>query len=212
MWYNFLVDELRTIIGRNIVSLRKSAGMTQADLAAKLNYSDKAVSKWERGEAIPDIETLRALAGLFGITVDELISDRKKKKPRSRRVLIPLLSCALVWVAATLVYVAVRMFAPDVPRLWLSFAYALPVSAIICLVFSCVWHSRLGELISETGLIWTLALAVFFSIPEYGGKEFFFLLPLPLEALAVLWYIFRRKGRPGAPDKKKDRADGTDGE
>ena len=60
MWYNFPVDELRTIIGRNIVSLRKSAGMTQADLAAKLNYSDKAVSKWERGEAIPDIETLRA--------------------------------------------------------------------------------------------------------------------------------------------------------
>lgn len=58
MCYNFPVDELRTIIGRNIVSLRKSAGMTQADLAAKLNYSDKAVSKWERGEAIPDIETL----------------------------------------------------------------------------------------------------------------------------------------------------------
>lgn len=202
------MDELRTIIGRNIVSLRKSAGMTQADLAAKLNYSDKAVSKWERGEAIPDIETLRALADLFGITVDELISDRKKKKALPRRALIPLLSCALVWVVATLVYVAVRMFAPDVPRLWLAFLWALPASAVICLVFSCVWHSRLAELISETAIVWTLALAVFFCIPEYGGKEFFFLLPLPLEALAVLWYIFRRKGRPGAPGKRKDRADG----
>lgn len=174
---------------------RKQAGLTQAELADKLGYSDKAVSKWERGEAIPDIETLRALAALFGVTVDALISDRKKKKTSRRRILVPLLSSALVWVVATLIYVSVRMFLPDASRLWLAFVYALPVSAVICLVFSCVWHARVYELLSETALIWTLALAVFLTMPVYGGKEFIFLLPIPLQVLAVLWYIFRRKSR-----------------
>ena len=50
--------------------MRKKNNWTQAKLADKLNYSDKAISKWERAEAVPDIETLHALAELFGVTVD----------------------------------------------------------------------------------------------------------------------------------------------
>lgn len=186
------MEELRTIIGKNIVSCRKQEGLTQAELAAKLNYTDKAVSKWERGEAMPDIETLRALANLFGITVDELISDRKKRnKPPGRKVYVPLLSAGLVWLVATMIFVFVRIFI-HVPRLWLCFLYAVPASSIVCLVFTCIWRNRLAQLITETTLIWSLALAVFYSFPVYCGKEFIFLLPLPLQALAVLWYIFRR--------------------
>lgn len=76
------MDELKVIIAENIQSLRRDAGMTQAALAEKLNYTDKAVSKWERGESVPDVAVLRDIADLFGVTVDYLLrqdhtADRK---------------------------------------------------------------------------------------------------------------------------------------
>ena len=64
------MDNIKANIAKNIIELRKKNNWTQAELADKLNYSDKAVSKWERAEAVPDIETLHALAELFGVTVD----------------------------------------------------------------------------------------------------------------------------------------------
>ena len=67
------MDELKNIIAENLQSLRRDAGMTQAALAEKLNYTDKAVSKWERGESVPDVAVLRDIADLFGVTVDYLL-------------------------------------------------------------------------------------------------------------------------------------------
>ena len=68
------VEDLKPIIAKNIIDLRRTADITQAQLAEKLNYSDKAVSKWERGEAIPSVATLKEIADHFGVTVDYLIS------------------------------------------------------------------------------------------------------------------------------------------
>ena len=68
-------EKLKNQIGANIAAYRKNAGLTQAGLAEKLNYSDKAVSKWERGDSIPDVLTLMALAEQFGITVNDLLVD-----------------------------------------------------------------------------------------------------------------------------------------
>ena len=68
-------EKLKYQIGANIAAYRKQAGLTQAGLAEKLNYSDKAVSKWERGESVPDVLTLVVLAEQFGITVNDLLKD-----------------------------------------------------------------------------------------------------------------------------------------
>ena len=51
-------EKVKKRIGANIAYYRRRAGLTQAGLAEKLNYSDKAVSKWERGDSIPDVLTL----------------------------------------------------------------------------------------------------------------------------------------------------------
>ena len=67
--------ELKLVIAKNIAALRTAGGMTQIELAEKLNYSDKAVSKWERGESVPDVLTLMHLADQFGITVNDLVCD-----------------------------------------------------------------------------------------------------------------------------------------
>lgn len=117
------MEDLKQIIAENIVFYRKEIGLTQAELAEKLNYSDKAISKWERGESYPDISTLVSLSKIFGVTVNELIADRKKVK--KVKPLIALLSSGLVWLVATAVYVILNMILPT-PKSWLTFVYAVP--------------------------------------------------------------------------------------
>ena len=69
------MDELtlRKVIAENLVYYRREKGLTQAALAETLNYSDKSVSKWERGEGVPDITVLYRLAEFYGITVNDLL-------------------------------------------------------------------------------------------------------------------------------------------
>ena len=91
----------RDIIAENIASLRRSAKLTQAELAEKLNYSDKAISKWERGDSIPDVLVLYELAELFSVTVDYFLHSHteEEKKPKLEsaknrlRLVITLTSC-----------------------------------------------------------------------------------------------------------------------
>ena len=69
------MDELKKIIAKNLVTYRKQAHLTQAELAEKLGYSDKNVSKWERAEGVPDVLVLHQLAELYGVTVNDFLVD-----------------------------------------------------------------------------------------------------------------------------------------
>ena len=113
------MDDLKPVIAKNITDLRKAADMTQAQLAEKLNYSDKAVSKWERGDAIPGVITLKEVADLFGVTVDYLLTEEHTaekeikreftKRQRRNHLIISLLSTMTVWLAATIIYVSISL-------------------------------------------------------------------------------------------------------
>lgn len=70
-------------IGKFILEQRKKMGITQAELAAQLAVTSQAVSKWERGLGIPDIEILKKLSEIFNVDIDELLEGNKKNKPRS---------------------------------------------------------------------------------------------------------------------------------
>ena len=105
--------DVKLIISKNIIKYRKKMGLTQLELAEKLNYSDKTLSKWERGESMPDIVTLKQLADIFMISVDVLISTEdtiigfvpvKESKKISKRnnFSIRLLSPGIVWFIATI--------------------------------------------------------------------------------------------------------------
>lgn len=86
-----------------IASLRKAKGMTQAELADRLNVTDKAVSKWERGLSCPDIALLPKLAEIFGVSVDELMQVRETAVPAKKPTDIPaLIRVILKGVAAAM--------------------------------------------------------------------------------------------------------------
>jgi len=65
-------------IGNSIAKLRKKSGLTQSQLAQKLNISDKTVSRWENGLGYPEITQFPVLSELFGVTVDYLMTGKRK--------------------------------------------------------------------------------------------------------------------------------------
>lgn len=218
------VEEFNQKLAKNLASYRKAAGYTQAELAEKINYSDKSVSKWESGNGIPDVYVLMQLACLYGVTVNELLymdaeekaeetvkTNRKENvKKHGLHALIMLLSSGLVWLVATVVFVGAWMFQPS-GYAWLTFIYAIPVNAIVLIVYSGVWKYRFLNFLSVSALIWTVLTTLFltceaicatlgWSVDALWGV---FLLGIPLQVLEVLWVFFRSIFHKGKKEKKK---------
>ena len=199
------MEELKLIIGRNLTDLRHRRGMTQSEMAEKLNYSDKAVSKWECGDAVPDILILARIADLFGVTVNYLLeeehtpADSPAPKGRCRvRTISTLLSMALVWLVATLAFVVMAMipYTGEVAALlehsWLVFIWAIPLSALVAYILSCVWHRRFMQYSMFTVMSWGTLLSAFLSLvilaPDLIQNPWLiFVLGIPVQVMIALW-------------------------
>lgn len=189
------MENLNLIIAKNICEYRKKCELTQSELANLLNFSDKSVSKWERGESIPDINVLMQMCKIFGITINDLTSEHKSYKLSSllkrNKILIPIISAGLVWLVATIIFVSLLIFAPQVPKKWLCFIYAIPLSSIVLLIFSWIWGKRWMRLIFESLITWTSLLCICLSVQK--NVWYLMLIGIPVQILAILWYFMRRK-------------------
>ncbi len=187
-------QQLRENVAKNLVAYRKLNHMTQLELAEKLNYSDKSVSKWERGDGLPDLYVINRIAELFDITVNDLISPKRPKKylssRRKQHIIIPLLSIALVWLIATVVYMVVAMLPFFVPMKWLTFIYAIPVSSILLVVYTALWWSQISKLLSISLLTWSVALSVFVTVSIHG-ISLIWAVAAVLQLMEILWFILR---------------------
>ena len=142
------MKDLSEVIAENIYVLRTESGITQAKLANVLNYTDKAVSKWERGESIPDITVLKQIADYFGVTVDYLLrSEHSTDEERARSIsrirsrnhlMITLISTLGVWVVATAVFALMLALGVSPHPLWLIYVSSVPASCILVLVFNSI--------------------------------------------------------------------------
>lgn len=204
-------EKLKVQLGANIASYRKRARLTQAALAEKINFSDKAVSKWERGESLPDLPTLVLLAELFDVTVDELLVDPNElpenpgkveqvmskavektlKRKADKRVILGL-SSILVWFVALLTFVVCAYF--GVYKSWIAFVYAIPADAIVMLSLRSAWRDFRWNQTLVSGIVWGSLLSVYFSLYLFWGINMWmlFLLGIPGQAAVFLWFrMFR---------------------
>lgn len=182
---------LRRTISKNIASYRKAHGDTQLSLAEKLNYSDKSVSKWERGESVPDIFILTQIADLYGVTVSNLIGETKP--PRKDRphfhLLILALSVVLTYVLATMLFVAFKLAA--VPyRSWMFFIYAIPVCAVIATVFTRLWWPVFYQAVAVSVLDWSIGLCFCLTV-TLPNVHLVFVVCGAVQVLLALWEFFR---------------------
>ena len=203
---------LRKTVAKNIAAYRKAHHDTQLDLATKLNYSDKSVSKWERGESLPDVYILSQIADLYGVSVSALIGEiqpPKESKPHYHMFIL-LLSLALTMAVATLLFSMFMICKVDYPA-WMFFVYALPVCSIICIVFTSLWWGILWQGVSVSALIWTLGLSLYLSF-ELENESLIFLVCAALQVLTVLWEVFRKfllksKGLPDGETMPVNRSE-----
>ena len=203
---------LRKTVAKNIAAYRKAHHDTQLDLATKLNYSDKSVSKWERGESLPDVYILSQIADLYGVSVSALIGEiqpPKESKPHYHMFIL-LLSLALTMAVATLLFSMFMICKVDYPA-WMFFVYALPVCSIICIVFTSLWWGILWQGVSVSALIWTLGLSLYLSF-ELENVSLIFLVCAALQVLTVVWEIFRKfllksKGLPDGETMPVNRSE-----
>ena len=188
------IENIKLNIRNNLVKYRKEAGLTQAQLADKLGYSDKTVSKWEREEGVPDIYILKQIADIYGVTVSDLIGESEKKSKRknsklSRRnkIIITLLSAGLVWAIATTLYVILDLALPNITDFLANiYIYAIPLSCIVVIVFSSIWKKKYITLTSISLLIWSFTLSLYVSLPISNIAKLF-IIPVPLQVLVILW-------------------------
>lgn len=194
------MEELKDVVAKNLVELRQKAGFTQLEIAEKLNYSDKAVSKWERGEALPDLRVIVKLAEIYNISVDDLVSAhtlkniRPKMNTGKKRLLITLLSVGLVWFLATVVFMA--LFFAEVQHPYLAFVCAPFVCAIPLIVFSAKWGNWITNTLACSLLVWGLAAIFHVFVKTYHVEFtrifFIYIVAGVFELLIIGWFLLRR--------------------
>ena len=204
------MNNIKSIIAQNITDLRRAKGMTQLELAEQLNYSDKAISKWERAESMPDVLVLVEIADLFEVPLDYLVrAEHPQKEIQSseevlsatyRKGYISGISILLVWLIAVLVYILISFFAKDAHSQWLSFVYAIPVSAIVWLVFNSIWFNpRLNYFIVSL-LMWSVFLSIQLTLLSLNIKAgLIYLLGIPGQIIIILWALIKKPRKQEEP-------------
>ena len=194
------LSELKLVTAGNIINLRTGRGLTQAELGAMLNYSDKTISKWERGEAIPDAYVLTQLAEIFGVTVDALLSppgkweppapEKEEERSYSVRAIIAIAVIG-VWTLALTAFVALWLAHIIC---WQIFAVTLPISILTYLVLICVFDRKqhLGAVVA----CFVLSLFVMIYLLFRNANPWqIFLVAILAEVLVYLSFQVRTKPR-----------------
>lgn len=189
------VPDLKSVIAKNITELRKSLGWTQTELAQKLNYSDKAVSKWERAESMPDVTVLKDMADILHVPIGYLLEaehpafDSAAATPRHRtrnRIIIALLSASAVFFIATLLYVISGLVSLTLcDPSWMLYVYAIPFALTVLLVFNSIWGRKKLNLIIISLMIWSLLYCIYLS---YNAPNIWmiFLIGIPAQIIVIL--------------------------
>ncbi len=197
------MTDIKTIVAKNISELRVANKLTQLELAEKLNYSDKAVSKWERGDSMPDISVLVSIADLFGVPLDYLIREdhqpqeaqfEYKRQPRYSRAVIALVSLIGVCSVALLAFVLISILAPETTHQWLCFIYAIPVISVVWLILNSIWFNKKRNYLIISILMWSLLLSLHISfLLSHINIWMVYLLGIPGQIIILLCSFMKRK-------------------
>lgn len=196
------MEDIKGIVAKNITELRQLNNMTQMELAEKLNYSDKTISKWERAESSPDIAVLVEIADIFGVSLDYLVKsqniedvvriDNSGKKKYNRKV-IACISESVGWVAAIFAFIITSLIIKETTFQWLYFVYALPIVLIVKLVFNSIWFNPRHNYVIISALMWSLIAAVHITFLYFNvNVSLIYFLGVVGQAVIVLWSFINR--------------------
>ncbi len=191
------MDNVNEIFAKNITTLRTQHNLTQLELAERLNYSDKAISRWERGEAIPDVRVLLQIGEMFDVSLDTLLKYEIKEFSnkgllRLRHDNITGISFVGVWAVALLVFVVLVLCGN--PQ-WLVFVYTVPVSLITLLVFNSIWGNALARCLLISGILWSILAVIYLTALVVSAANWWllFFIGIPAQIIIILSFRFLKK-------------------
>ena len=212
------MENLATIVGKNLATLRKAKGLTQQDLAREINYSDKSISKWELGYSLPSVDILKDFAQFYGVTIDYLVSEQTAEDLEAKakedvldqraKKINQALSIALTCTAIILVAVCIFLngyfnpFGIDRSRpsdgLWVVFVWMVPVALFVVTLLSWhYYHRRAAFVALSSCFMWTLLLSfcIHFQFVYTDPQIIWYILVVgvPIQIMLILWGNFKPK-------------------
>lgn len=191
------MEDIKQIISNNLISLRKAHNLTQNELAEKLAYSDNMVSRWERGEIIPNIETLQKISEFYGVSLTSLLksnaTEEEKKDTKVqdiKKFSIVLLMVTALWLIITVAFVLAESVKHV--NMWKIFVLGVPLSCAIMLLFNGSWNKYIYRFVVLSVLVWSFLAFVYLQFLEYN-IFFVFLIGIPLEIALVIWAFIKPK-------------------
>ena len=193
------MNDIKSIVAKNISELRQSNNMTQLELAEKINYSDKAISKWERAESSPDISVLVDIAAVFGVTVDYLVKADHTETPvkesevtnrQYNRKPIAYIADSGAWLVAIVAFIITTLIVKGMTFQFLYFVYALPIVLIVKLVFNSIWFNPRNNYYIISVMMWSILAAVHITCLYFGlNVALIYLLGVAGQIVIVLWSL-----------------------
>lgn len=195
------MKDVKMVLGENLRYLRKTKNITQTDLAKQLNYSDKAVSRWERGEASPDIESLKAIAKFYNVSIDFLVTEHESsekleeariqvsKSLQSKRIIIALLWVSVVWILASVAFVYFEMFLDS--DMWQLFVWGVPLSTLVFMYFNHKWNFIGKKYFLHAIFLWTSLICVYLQTVYFNVWQIF-ILGIPIQISLILLYTIKK--------------------
>lgn len=199
------MEDIKDTVAKNISELRQSVGMTQLELAEKLNYSDKSISKWERAESTPDVSVLVEIARLFGVTLDYLVQkehpkeavESERRTSKYNRRAIAYISESVGWIVAVFAFIITTLILGRMTFQFLYFVYALPIALIVKLIFNSIWFNPRHNYFIISLLMWSVLACVHITFLYFHvNVSLIYLLGVAGQAIVVLWsFIHKPKSK-----------------
>ncbi len=196
------MEEIKYTVAKNITELRLLNNMTQMELAEKLNYSDKTISKWERAESSPDIAVLVEIANLFGVSLDylvraenieETVKNNKIKETKYNRRVISYISESVAWVVAVFAFIITSLITNEATFQWLYFVYALPIVLIVKLVLNSIWFNPRHNYYIISALIWSVLATIHITFLYFNiNVALIYLLGVVGQVVVILWSFIKK--------------------
>lgn len=190
--------EFKEHIAKNIRDCRNQLGLTQSELANRLGYTDKSVSKWERAEAIPDAYVLKKMSELFNVSVDVFIGEdakTKRKYPRmhhflTKRAMWCAIAVAICMAAATVVFAGCVLAKASIPKAWLAFVYGVLASCITLLGLCIKWFNLRWQILFASSILWLVALILYLHL-GIDKTYVYFIVAGALQLIIVFYSMYK---------------------
>lgn len=205
-------EDVRLVFGKRLIEARKRCGITQLKLAEELNYSDKAVSKWERGESLPDVFTIMRIGEVLGVSMSYLLGEEneprlpekiveEKRSRKSVSIFISLVTAVGIYFVASILFLIFKQFSSLSEYANYCFLFALPVMCITLSVFSFIWWNNLSQFVCLSSIIWSVFVSVYTAVDLFADLpnfKYIFLSCAILQVICIIVFsfvFFRKKNK-----------------